>query len=293
MTIEEQLQTYINNLAPKPYCSNDLAYGLRIRSKHLALKHLHIQHNPPIRVAYIVLDVDHPYAHLMLDEQVLPPPNFIVTNPANGHAHIYYELKTPVYTSVVARQKPLRYLASIEYALRGLWEADAGYSGLISKNPFHDNWQYKKLRGEPWELGELADWLTLPARLPRGAAQVGLGRNCTLFELLRYWSYDAVLEYRISSNFKTWDRAVLEAAQGFNSFPEPLPLNEIKNTAKSVSEWVWTHYTKRMSDEAFSERQSARGKRGGRPATTTAEGKPWEAEGISRATWYRRKKQGN
>lgn len=261
---EQQLQTFITNLAPKPYCSNDLQQqGLLIRSKRFALTYKHIQHNPPVRVAYIVLDVDHPFSLLMLQEQVLPTPNFIVTNPKNGHAHIYYELETPVYTSVLARQKPLRYLASIEYALRCLWDADSGYSGLISKNPLHKHWQYKKLREEPWQLGELADWLTLPARLPRKAAQSGLGRNCTLFDMLRFWAYDSVLEFRMTSSFRAWLEAVRSAARGFNSFPDPLADNEVLSTAHSVGKWVWRNYTKRWSDAEFSEVQSKRGRLGG------------------------------
>lgn len=288
MSALQQLNSYIENLPGKPYCSNDLAYGLLIRAKNTALKHRHIQHNKHTSVAYIVLDVDHPNALLMLSEQLLPEPNFLVINPENGHAHIFYELSTPVHITNVARAKPLRYLASIEYALKEIWEADKAYSGLISKNPLHNDWKLHLFRPESWDLGELADWLTLPAKLPRVAQSVGLGRNCTLFDMLRFWAYDSVLSYRISGSYEQWHRAVLATAESFNSFPEPLGINEVTNTAKSVAKWVWTNYTKRLSDEEFSERQSTRGKQGGRPKTTTAEGKPWEEEGISRATWYRR-----
>lgn len=285
-----QLQRYIDNLPTKPYCANSFDFGLLIRAKNIAIKHKHIQHNKHTSVAYIVLDVDHPHALQMLQEQLLPPPNFLVINPKNYHAHVFYELSTPVYTTNFARDKPLRYLASIEYALREIWQADRGYSSLISKNPLHESWKLVQLRQEPWNLGELADWLTLPSKLPKQAKSVGLGRNCTLFDMLRYWAYDNVLSYRISGSYEQWHRAVLATAESFNSFPEPLGINEVTNTAKSVAKWVWTHYTKRMSDEEFSARQSARGKLGGRPKTTTAEGKPWEAEGISRRTWYRRNK---
>ena len=162
-----------------------------------------------------------------------------------------------------ARAKPLRYLASIQYALCRAWDADKGYSGLISKNPVHQDWHTLQLRPEAWDLGELADWLDLPSKLPRKAQSVGLGRNCTLFDLLRYWAYDSVLEYRVSSNFKTWQQDVLATAERFNTFPEPLQRNEVKNTANSVAKWVWTNYTKRWTDEKFSQIQAKRGRLGG------------------------------
>lgn len=116
---------------------------------------------------------------------------------------------------------------------------------------------------EPWELGELADWLTLPKTLPRRGQSVGLGRNCTLFDMLRYWAYDNVLEFRISGGIRTWSETVLRVADGFNSFPEPLPDNEVKATANSVAKWVWRNYTKRWTDEEFSQVQANRGRMGG------------------------------
>ena len=81
--------------------------------------------------------------------------------------------------------------------------------------------------------------------------------------MLRFWAYGSVLSYRISGGYEAWHKAVLSAAESFNSFPEPLSINEVTNTVKSVAKWVWTNYTKRLSDEEFSARQAERGKRGG------------------------------
>lgn len=263
-----QLERYTENLPTKPYCTDWFDFGLLIRSKNTALKHRHIQHNKHTSVAYIVLDVDHPFSLQMLSEQLLPQPNFLVINPENYHAHIFYELSTPVYTTNFARQKPLRYLASIEYALREQWQADKGYSGLISKNPLHSDWKLVQLRQEPWELGELADWLTLPKKLPRQrkdeSERAGLGRNVALFDMLRFWAYDNVLSYRISGGgFWEWYEAVEDTADSFNCFHDPLAFNEVKSIVKSVAEWVWTNYTKEYSDEKFSEIQAHRGRLGG------------------------------
>lgn len=262
--ILEQQQLFVETLPRKPYCTNDLEFGLQIRAAKTALTKRHIQHNKPQMVSWIVLDLDSPFFWCLMDGEVLPPPNLVAFNPENHHCHIYYSLKTPVCRSNMARTKPLRYLAAIEYALREKWGADSGYSGLISKNPVHKHWKTIQMQETPWELGDLADWLpNLPRRLPRRAEGVGLGRNCTLFDLLRYWAYDSVLEYRVSGGFKTWQESVLRAAVGFNTFPEPLPINEVAATARSVSKWVWRNYTKRWTDEEFSRIQAERGKWGG------------------------------
>lgn len=263
LQLPEQVQIYLDNLPKKPYCSNDLSYGVLIRPLSTAIKMRHIQHNKPTSVSCLVLDLDTPFFWQLLENKVLPAPNLVAFNPENHHCHLYYNLRTPVYKCLAARQKPLRYLAAIQYALCRDWGADSAYSGLISKNPVHMDWKTIQLRAEAWDLGELADWLDLPSKLPRKAQSVGLGRNCTLFDMLRYWAYDSVLEYRISSNYKTWHQDVLSAAEGFNSFPEPLQHNEVKNTANSVAKWVWKNYTKRWTDEEFSQIQAERGRRGG------------------------------
>ncbi|HIF9218377.1 TPA: replication initiation protein, partial [Photobacterium damselae] len=63
--------------------------------------------------------------------------------------------------------------------------------------------------------------------------------------------------------------------------------------AKSIAKWTMTHFT----PQQFSESQARKGRKskgGGRPKNTTSEAqqKPWEALGISRRTYFRRKKSG-
>lgn len=259
----EQQQLFIKNLPDKPYCSNDLNYGVLIRPRTTALTMRHLQHNKPTSVSCLVLDLDSPLFWQLLENKFLPSPNLVAFNPENHHSHLYYNLNTPVYTCQAARQKPLRYLAAIQYALCRDWGADSAYSGLISKNPVHMDWKTIQLRSAAWDLGELADWLDLPSKLPRKAQSVGLGRNCTLFDMLRYWAYDNVLSYRIKGGYEQWHKAVLSTAESLNSFPEPLLFNEVRSTGKSVAKWVWANYTKRWTDEEFSQIQSERGRRGG------------------------------
>ncbi|WP_443612377.1 primase C-terminal domain-containing protein, partial [Acinetobacter pseudolwoffii] len=90
-----------------------------------------------------------------------------------------------------------------------------------------------------------------------------------------------------------WEKAVYAQISAINNgFEEPLPLSEVKATAKSIAKWVW----QRFSYGDFSEIQSKRGAKGGAKSKRSAKAnsarstKPWEALGVSRATYYRHKK---
>ena len=86
------------------------------------------------------------------------------------------------------------------------------------------------------------------------------GRNCAVFDCLRFWAYDAVRQYR-GSEFKKWHTAVFNKALGFNDFAIPLSVNEIGHIAKSVAKWVWKHDGE--CEQRFIERQSNKGKKSG------------------------------
>jgi hypothetical protein len=268
MMIEEQLRLgFVDRMPRRPYCSDDLGNGLKIRGIDIALKHKYIQPNPPGLKYWLVFDIDRPGAALAW-ENGLPPPNWVATNPENGHAHMAWGVEIPVYTASEARLKPLRLAAAIEDTYTERLRADKFYAGLITKNPVHESWRVQWLTAHLYDLGELAEYVDLtkiPLKKPRRKVNSELGglfRNVQLFDSLRYWAYDAVLGFRLNgSNFDAWLKAVSEKANGLNVFPAPLPENEVMHTAKSVARWVWKHYTGRMTDEAFSARQAARGKR--------------------------------
>ncbi|WP_175463914.1 primase C-terminal domain-containing protein, partial [Vibrio cholerae] len=82
-------------------------------------------------------------------------------------------------------------------------------------------------------------------------------------------------------------------------FKQPLPENEVKHTAKSVAKWTHKHFSP-SAFSAWQAKQGAKGgkisKGGGRPVGTVnskslSQTKPWEDLGISRATYYRQKKE--
>lgn len=292
----QQLELFENSLANRPYCSDELLYGVQVLPKSEAVFKKYIQTNQPALFGFLTQDCDYPNALEWCLEQNGPPPNFSVINKKNGRSHLFWGLNAPVCRTEIAHRKPLEYLACIQYALREKVKADRGYTGLIAKNPLSSHWLVVEVRKDFYDLNELAEYLEVPAKLPSHARVLGVGRNCTLFDSGRRWAYKQVLKYRLTGDRDGFYEAVEHALEDMNDFPDPLPFSEVRQIAKSIAKWTWKHYTKQWSDKDFSLIQAHRGRLGGlksgsvRYENSVSKEKPWEALGISRATWYRRQK---
>lgn len=247
----------------RPLCSDDLNHGLWRETLENALQRPYIQANPQRRIWALLFDVDQPLAVLSWEAAGLPPPTWTAQNPENGHAHIAYALRAPVAKSDAARLKPLRLLARVQHAMTDALSADKGYAGLITKTPNHERWRTTVWRPEPYELDELRDYLpdelSLPKRITK-ADCFGLGRNVSLFESLRHWSYRNRRHY---DSHQAWFAACLSHAEALNTFATPLEFNEIKATAKSVAKWTWERLDIAASDARFSAKQAHRGRNSG------------------------------
>ena len=158
------------------------------------------------------------------------------------------------------KQSIIEYAAKIEQAYSLALGADRGYSGLITKNPCHGTWENHIFGVEPYELNYLADFVELE-ELPTAPKEVsGLGRNCAMFDTVRFWAYEAIRAH-LSKGFDKWHSEVLEQAKNANdAFIQPLPYSEVKATAKSVARWVWRNHAE--AHAKFIERQSIKGKAG-------------------------------
>lgn len=277
----------------KPYCADRLADGLQIRSRDFALGKRHLQLNGPGSYRWMVHDIDRPGAYFAHDDANLAPPNVIMVNKANGHAHAAYLMATPIARHALARLEPLRFFASVERGTARRLSADRCYTGLIAKNPLHPDWLVEWRRDAPYTLGELADQLfeadTRPD--PRIDCTFGAGRNVAVFDQLHTVAYREVLMFkRRGADFGEWlDRCIKMALDLNLQFPQAMALSEVRAIAKSVAKWTWKHF----SVEKFIARQSRLGKRGNAvrwAGHQSAERlRPWEAMGISRRTFYRRK----
>ncbi len=254
-------------LPRRPYCADDLSAGLRIRSLEQALTKPYIQANPPHLRVWSIFDVDRPGAALAWEDANLLPPTWAAVNRENGHAHLVWGLSAPVLVdSPDMRQGPLRYLAGVESNMREVLRADDGYSGLITKNPMHPLWQVLRGPRLGYELGELAECLPgLEKHIPKRGKieEIGLGRNCTLFDWLRHWAYRAVRQYKRQGGLDAWNAWLnacnLQALQRNGEFQHPLDLREVWHIAKSVAKWTWRNF----SEAGFSAWQAQRGRKGG------------------------------
>lgn len=223
-----------------------------------AVRKRFLQPNDDFNLSWLVYDVDRPTATLDWIDRKCPPPNIIATNRENGHAHLFYGLETPVWRQYGERDKAFRYAAAVDVALTQALEADTDYGKLLAKNPLReDAWIVQTFQRFSYDLPWLADYLDMEAYrdLRRNLPPVGLGRNCTLFEYTRRWAYKAIRkEGWLGQEGFRW--AVENTALGYNDseFPKPLPVPEVRATAKSIAKWTWSH----MSPEGFRAWSAAR-----------------------------------
>ena len=147
------------NLSPKPYCTNNFQkQGLLIRPKEQAFTYAYLQLNNHWSDTYLNFDVDRPGAAWAWDDADILAPTFVTINPENWHAHLVFELITPVWKQ--GSEKPIKWMRAISKGLTEILGADPGYTGLISQNPNHPRWEILDFGGrnelvELWETVEV------------------------------------------------------------------------------------------------------------------------------------------
>ena len=256
-----QLSDFFENLAHKPYCADDLLYGLQIRPKKTAINMQYIQGNQPCMLHYFFFDIDRSDAVMAWHDENLPMPYWTAQTLKNGHAHICYKLEIPLCTSEFGSQKAIAYASKVQAGLANKLGADVGYSHLITKNPFHKDWRVTFWSEQAYTLDYLADFVELPKKLSKKQEVSGLGRNCTMFNTVRKWAYTAVRAHR-GGVYNTWLEEVTKQCLSVNeAFLEALPYSEIKATAKSIAEYCWKKDA--YCYQEFIDRQSRKGKLGG------------------------------
>lgn len=271
------LAVFYDDLASNPYCTNAKGFSY-IRTKSHAIKHTHIQPNHPAVCKWLAFDIDDPNALFTCFDEGLPPPQIIIKNPTNGHAHYLYRLTTPVGIGGRSSVKAMRYLASVQKALATALNADKGYSGNLVKNPCHTDHETYLTGVQPsYTLAELANYLDLPSlysELPQKPANdAGYGRNCTLFDELRLFGY----KYS-QKDFNALVRHLTPIAEKINTrFDIPLLANEVRHIIRSIA-----RYCSRMdfteSHRRFSRLQAHRGARGGKVSDSSNGGRSRSAK---------------
>ncbi|WP_185974825.1 replication initiation protein [Deinococcus detaillensis] len=240
-TPQNPLDLFIDRLAIKPMCSDDpKRFGTHQEFRHIALKRRMIQPNNPYERQCIVIDHDSSEAGAAWIDAGAPPPNFMMVNPVNGHAHYTYLLDKPVMIwgeGFRGRKTPWDFYQDIAARLTAMLGGDTRYNQNLVKNPLHSDWCTRTLRTNPYSLTELAELLP-GIEVIKPQVVHGEGRNQTLFDNLRKWAYLAAPTAR-KQNSPTWQLDVEQKAYALNGFDEPLPTNEVKSVAKSVAWYAW------------------------------------------------------
>ena len=287
------LDLFEKRLPDKCRSANIFAIDNRIRRKEKSLEKHYIQANSGTHLYYLVLDIDQQMGALQWEFKNAPAPNIIAINRENSHCHYFYSLETSVCTSDLGSLKAIRYASDIEAALCYQLGADTAYNGVLAKNPLHDHWIVHQQKSRCYTLGELADSLDLKAHKKAPKKSMGIGRNVETFDQLRLWAYKA---YR--QGYPSYERfleACLVKTRSINKqFVNPLSTSEQRAISKSVAKYV----AKKHSHEGFIEWCAIKGSFGGKKSKRGASKdsertlKPWDSMGISRRTYYNRKKKG-
>ena len=248
-----------NRLPSRPFCKPHKEASALIRSRKRALEFPYIQLNHPAQTIWLTFDIDDtPYAGLRWEFAALPPPTIsVLRNDRGDSAHLIYGLSIPI-KHAAEETKSMRYLGQIEHAMELALGADPSYNGDFTKTPWHRDWRTLDGPGL-YELTELAEYL--PANLPEPVKRNGVllegGRNCSLFDSLRWWCYRHARDFK-NSTYSAWyeavnQRAMLLNCQFIRHAKGPLNAREVMHIGKSVAKWVWGR--QRALDAAFSARQ--------------------------------------
>lgn len=266
-----------------PLASDDLRTGIYRMSRDSALGRRYIEANPQAISNLLVVDIDHPDALLrVVDSRQGWLPNAVVENPANGHAHAVWALREPVTRTEYAKRKPLAFASAIVEGLRRSVDGDAGYSGLITKNPTHIDWHANWFTDHLYQLRELQHYLDADGFMPapgwkrtRRKHPVGLSRNLDIFESARTWAYPLAGRIRLRNERPTLadSHDLYQAITGHISelnavYSEPLPLAETNAIATSIHKWITTRFygwinSRTHNQATFSAIQTQRGRKGG------------------------------
>lgn len=209
-----------------------------------ALAQRFCQLNPRGRLGTLVIDCDHQDGPEGLDA---PPATYVTTNPANGHCHVGYVLRSPVSRSKNSRQDIVQLAADVHRALTRELRGDPAFVGLISRGPFHQSHSTRLVGGRLWTLAELLrDLPPLPSLTRREAHRAAdaadiEGRNCAAFETLRRIAYK---HHHRGATGAALLRQVQEQAENLNRdiFAQHaagmLSPRELAGIVKSICKWV-------------------------------------------------------
>ena len=253
---EQAIMRDIWHSAPyAPHCSNDKRVGLQLPRKE-AFSKKYVQLNPPCNIKFFVIDIDHEDT-LLWNNDSAPAPNAIIRNKDNKKCHLLYRvddiLVKSVKEDVKVKDKPLNYATAVYYGLCKKFKADrAAFSNVVSKNPFHPDFDTEFLHERVYTLKQLAEYAEPDWSVYRWGEKENPNpesRHLCLFHKLRHIAYRHVNKWRLSGDSEGFYHFVLAEGLAMNQFTGKgfkedanLAVSSVKATAKSITEWTWNKY---------------------------------------------------
>lgn len=194
-----------------------------------------IQINATNLTQALAFDVDHEDP-LIFSDYGLPAPTIITINKDNGKSHILYYLKAPVSVG-----KAREYMIDLYDGITTAINADTNYTGRIAKNYMNEKAfiVYGSLKS--YELADFGDFTKKHTKASAEAKKSKISyfsRNCALFDTVRFYAYKTKKDFAEYDDF--YDCVHKKAiSENQTAFDEPLPLKEVKDTAKSIAMWTW------------------------------------------------------
>ncbi|MBJ7544118.1 replication initiation protein [Rhodomicrobium udaipurense] len=240
-------ESFIQSIPTVTWSANSPARDMRRRPRADAVRFRRLAFNSAASKRWLVFDIDDCDAMDAPHDASLPMPTLAIVNRRDGHGHLAYRLRSPVTFSDRAREAPRRFVADVERDMTLLLGADRAYTGPLAKNPLHRDFRTFATNRD-FELRELA------AHVDRDAAhalratcsrEIGLGRNCTVFNDLRVYAYRAVINFKRRDDFRGFLHRLAAVADDLRqnpAFMTPLPQTETIGIVRSVARWTWKNF---------------------------------------------------
>lgn len=251
-----------------------------------------IQYNSVDRITVLSVDIDNSSDSLMYEDFNLPKPTWIIQTDKGFQYH--WALKSAVMINGYNKHKLIKLVKDILNKLVALLDGDINAIGLnrVFRNPVTNrSW----FTGNEVELKEFYDLPTpkedyfnkLLGRVEKQKNLFGAtygasydfslmannsGRNCALFDVLRYWAYDEAKQGSYCAF------ALQRKAEILNSsFAENLKENEVNSIVNSIDTFIKNKFNKgfymALSVEDRKKVASANGKKSGEARSKVAETK--------------------
>ena len=251
-----------------------------------------VQYNSDDRITVLSVDIDNSSDSLMYEDFNLPKPTWIIQTDKGFQYH--WALKSAVMINGYNKHKLIKLVKDILNKLVALLDGDINAIGLnrVFRNPVTNrSW----FTGNEIELKEFYDLPTpkedyfnkLLGRVEKQKNLFGAtygasydfslmannsGRNCALFDVLRYWAYDEAKQGSYCAF------ALQRKAEILNSsFAENLKENEVNSIVNSIDTFIKNKFKKgfymALSVEDRKKVASANGKKSGEARSKIAETK--------------------